>query len=302
MQPYQQLFDKVLTRTDPEKAHHAAFRAIRAAQPVTRLVDGRRPRVQGPHARRVMGLDFPGLLGLAAGFDKNARRHRRAGQHGLRVRRDRHRHGGAAARQPEATAGPPAGRPRGGQPDGLQQRRRRGGRAPARRAPAGPHRPSRSAYRSASTSARPRWCPRSTPSATTRRAPPCSRRTPTTWSSTSPRRTLPGCATCRPSSGSSRCCGPSARRADDVSDRHVPLLVKIAPDLDDEDVLAVADLAIALGLDGIVATNTTISPRRAGQHARAGRGGRRRRALRAAAARRAPPRCSGCCATGSVPT
>lgn len=40
--------------------------------------------------------------------------------------------------------------------------------------------------------------------------------------------------------------------------RRVPLLVKIAPDLADEDVLAVADLALELGLDGIVATNTTI--------------------------------------------
>ena len=48
-------------------------------------------------------------------------------------------------------------------------------------------------------------------------------------------------------------------RADDVSDHHVPLLVKIAPDLSDEDVLAVADLVLELGLDGIVATNTTIS-------------------------------------------
>jgi dihydroorotate dehydrogenase len=41
--------------------------------------------------------------------------------------------------------------------------------------------------------------------------------------------------------------------------RQVPLLVKIAPDLADEDVDAVADLAIELGLDGIIATNTTIS-------------------------------------------
>lgn len=41
--------------------------------------------------------------------------------------------------------------------------------------------------------------------------------------------------------------------------RKVPLLVKIAPDLGDEDVDAVADLALELGLDGIVATNTTIS-------------------------------------------
>ncbi len=38
-----------------------------------------------------------------------------------------------------------------------------------------------------------------------------------------------------------------------------PILVKIAPDLADEDVLAVADLALELGLDGVIATNTTIS-------------------------------------------
>lgn len=49
------------------------------------------------------------------------------------------------------------------------------------------------------------------------------------------------------------------RAADQVAPRRVPLLVKIAPDLSDEDVLAVADLALSLGLDGIVATNTTIS-------------------------------------------
>ena len=38
----------------------------------------------------------------------------------------------------------------------------------------------------------------------------------------------------------------------------VPVLVKIAPDLSDDDVDAVADLAVELGLAGIVATNTTI--------------------------------------------
>lgn len=41
--------------------------------------------------------------------------------------------------------------------------------------------------------------------------------------------------------------------------RRPPLLVKIAPDLADDDVLAVADLAEKLGLAGIVATNTTIA-------------------------------------------
>ena len=41
--------------------------------------------------------------------------------------------------------------------------------------------------------------------------------------------------------------------------RRVPLLVKIAPDLAEPDVDAVADLAVELGLDGIIATNTTLS-------------------------------------------
>lgn len=39
----------------------------------------------------------------------------------------------------------------------------------------------------------------------------------------------------------------------------VPVLVKIAPDLSDDDVDGVADLAVELGLAGIVATNTTIA-------------------------------------------
>jgi dihydroorotate dehydrogenase len=39
----------------------------------------------------------------------------------------------------------------------------------------------------------------------------------------------------------------------------VPLLIKIAPDLADEEVDAIADLAVELGLDGIIATNTTVS-------------------------------------------
>ncbi|UGY90367.1 quinone-dependent dihydroorotate dehydrogenase [Streptomyces gobiensis] len=44
-----------------------------------------------------------------------------------------------------------------------------------------------------------------------------------------------------------------------VTTRRVPLLVKIAPDLADEDIDAVADLAVELRLDGIIATNTTIA-------------------------------------------
>jgi dihydroorotate dehydrogenase len=45
----------------------------------------------------------------------------------------------------------------------------------------------------------------------------------------------------------------AARRAGGV-----PLLVKIAPDLSDEDVDAIADLALRERLDGLIATNTTI--------------------------------------------
>ncbi len=49
------------------------------------------------------------------------------------------------------------------------------------------------------------------------------------------------------------------RVADEAAGRHVPLCVKIAPDLADDDVVAVAELARAHGLDGLIATNTTIS-------------------------------------------
>jgi dihydroorotate dehydrogenase len=48
------------------------------------------------------------------------------------------------------------------------------------------------------------------------------------------------------------------RQADAVTDEHLPLLVKIAPDLDDDDVRVVADLVRELGVDGVVATNTTV--------------------------------------------
>ena len=70
----------------------------------------------------------------------------------------------------------------------------------------------------------------------------------------------------------------AVRRAlDSVASSRVPLLVKIAPDLADEDVDAVAALALDEGLDGIVATNTTIARSglrtSAGDVARVGAGG-----------------------------
>jgi len=55
--------------------------------------------------------------------------------------------------------------------------------------------------------------------------------------------------------------GPEAANGGETAaaGRRVPLLVKIAPDLADDDVDAIADLAVELGLDGIIATNTTIA-------------------------------------------
>ena len=50
-----------------------------------------------------------------------------------------------------------------------------------------------------------------------------------------------------------------ARAAQPSESGRVPLLIKIAPDLADEDIDAIADLALELRLDGIIATNTTVS-------------------------------------------
>jgi dihydroorotate dehydrogenase len=44
----------------------------------------------------------------------------------------------------------------------------------------------------------------------------------------------------------------------EASGTEVPLLIKIGPDLSDEELDAVAELAVTLGLDGIVAVNTTV--------------------------------------------
>ena len=70
---YRAFFRVVLLRLDPETAHHAAMLAIRAL--------GRSPQVAYRLRRRsvrrgrqvaAMGIDFPTPFGLAAGFDKNA--------------------------------------------------------------------------------------------------------------------------------------------------------------------------------------------------------------------------------------
>lgn len=262
--PYRALFDRVLTRVDPEQAHHAAFTAIRGATPVLKGLDRIDPR---RHAGvRVMGIDFPGVLGLAAGFDKNA-----VGIDAL-----------AALGFGFIEIGTVTGEPQPGNP------RPRLARLPADRAVVNrmgfnndgaeavavrlARRHSRLDSHEHGTSRRPvlginigktKLVPEDAAIADYEKstgllAPYADYLVVNVSSPNTPGlRDLQAVARLEPLLKAVR------RRADevtlDVAGKRVPLLVKIAPDLSDDDVLAVADLAVALGLDGIVATNTTIS-------------------------------------------
>ncbi|WP_423924000.1 quinone-dependent dihydroorotate dehydrogenase [Frigoribacterium sp. 2-23] len=72
--PYRVLFDTVFARMDPEDAHHLAFRVMRAVPAVG--LGGLVRRLTGPDASlavETLGLRFPSPFGVAAGFDKDAR-------------------------------------------------------------------------------------------------------------------------------------------------------------------------------------------------------------------------------------
>ncbi len=195
------------------------------------LLTGLDRSTAGACARRsrsiAMGLTFPHVLGLAAGFDKNA-----VGIDALGALGFGHVEIGTVTGEPQP--GNPAPRlfrlvedraivnRMGFNNDGAEVvaerlaargRSGRDARGPGSRATM----PTRC---SASTSARPRSCPTTTRprcSPTTARAPSCSRRTPTTSSSTSARPTPPACAASRPSTGSSRCSQHVRRVADGVT-------------------------------------------------------------------------------------
>ena len=70
---YRALFRTVLVRMPPESAHHAAMLGIRGlgATPVLGTAV-RAAALRGASRTRAMGLVFPTPFGLAAGFDKNA--------------------------------------------------------------------------------------------------------------------------------------------------------------------------------------------------------------------------------------
>lgn len=246
---YRALFDHVLSRTDPEKAHHSAFRAIRAARPVTGL-----RRTPGRPVQ-ALGLTFPNVLGLAAGFDKNA-----VGIDGLGALGFGHVEIGTVTgeAQPgnpqprlfrlpddravinrmgfnndgaEMVAARLASRSRG--LDKLDHRNR-----PVLGVNIGKSKvvPEDEAVRDYEKSAR-----LLAPYADYLVVNVSSPNTPGLRNLQAVEKLEPILTSVQAIAGD------------------IPLLVKIAPDLADDDVLGVADLALAIGLDGIIATNTTIS-------------------------------------------
>jgi dihydroorotate dehydrogenase len=268
---YQLLFDKVFTRIDPERAHHAAFRAIRAAGPVASRSHLRRSRTRTErpdHAVSALGLTFPNVLGLAAGFDKNA-----VGVDALAALGFGHVEIGTVTAQ--AQPGNP--RPRlfrlpadravvnrmGFNNDGAEAVAQRLA-ARQRRLQQHGHSASRGVpvvlgVNIGKTKVVPDDDQQAVQAdyekSTGLLAPYADYLVVNVSSPNTPGlRNLQAVERLEPLLGAVR-----ARAERATGDRRVPLLVKIAPDLTDEDVLAVADLATAVGLDGVIATNTTIA-------------------------------------------
>ena len=239
---YRTLFDHVLTRTDAERAHHTAFRAIRAARPGLGLI-----RTPGRPVQ-ALGLTFPNVLGLAAGFDKNA-----VGIDGLAALGFGHVEVGTVTG--EAQPGNP--KPRlfrlpadravinrmGFNNDGaevvarrLAARGRRPGVVLGVNIGKSKVVPEEEAVRDYEKSAR-------------LLAPHADYLVVNVSSPNTPGlRNLQAVEKLE----------PILTSVQKIADG-VPLLVKIAPDLADADVLDVADLALSVGLDGIIASITTIS-------------------------------------------
>ncbi|MBS1944189.1 MAG: quinone-dependent dihydroorotate dehydrogenase, partial [Bacteroidetes bacterium] len=68
------LLRPLLFRLNPERAHHLTFSMLEVAKHIPgalAIVGGKRPPTQA--AVEVMGLQFPGPVGLAAGMDKDAK-------------------------------------------------------------------------------------------------------------------------------------------------------------------------------------------------------------------------------------
>jgi dihydroorotate dehydrogenase len=248
---YDAVFDNVFAHIDPEVAHEQAFAAIRIGGPALRHV------IKVPKApRTVMGIEFPHAFGLAAGFDKNAKAV--PGLLGL---------GFGHVEVGTVTARPQPGNPKprlfrllddravvnrmGFNNDGAavvagrlhRLRRTRVGRKAVVGVNIGRTKatPVESAVADYVESAR-------------LLAPFASYLVVNVSSPNTPGlRDLQAVDELRPLLTAVKAVTDAPARGP-----RVPLVVKIAPDLADDDVDAVADLALELDLDGISATNTTI--------------------------------------------
>jgi dihydroorotate dehydrogenase len=247
---YDVLFDHVATRIDPERAHHLGFRAIRAAGPVL----ARRKQPWAPvHA---LGLTFPNRLGLAAGFDKNA-----VGIDALAALGFGHVEVGTVTG--EAQPGNPAPRLFRLTADRAVVNRmgfnNDGAEVVARRLAARGRRPGPVlGVNIGKTKVVPdddQAAVEADYAKSTRLLAPHADYLVVNVSSPN----TPGLRNLQAVEKLQPLLEHVRRTADRVTAARVPLLVKIAPDLADDDVLGVADLALAIGLDGIIATNTTIS-------------------------------------------
>ncbi len=71
---YHRLFDALMSRLDAERAHQLGFAALRSGTRLPGVVSLLRSVGRSAPAGQVraLGLTFPGPLGIAAGFDKNA--------------------------------------------------------------------------------------------------------------------------------------------------------------------------------------------------------------------------------------
>ncbi len=251
------LFNLVFRRMDPEKAHHLAFFWIRlaAAVPGLRGLVAAVLAPKDPALRtRALGLDLPGPFGLAAGFDKNA-----VGIDGLAMLGFDYVEIGTVTAEPQP--GNPAPRLfRLIEDRALINRmgfNNEGSAAVAARLAARQDRSGRTVVgvNIGKTKVVPEAEAVADYIASTERLARHADYFVVNVSSpnTPGLRNLQAVDQLRPLLSAVR------RTLDETCrQRHVPLLVKIAPDLADADIDQVADLALELGLDGIIATNTTI--------------------------------------------
>ncbi|NOY92879.1 MAG: quinone-dependent dihydroorotate dehydrogenase, partial [Deltaproteobacteria bacterium] len=248
--PYARILRPLLFRIDPERAHHLAFAALRAglSTRAARSVARRRLAPRDPAlAVEVLGLRFPTPIGLAAGFDKDALGFEALGAVGF-----------GFVEVGTLTADPQPGnaRPRLFRLPADQALLNRMGFNNAGAAAAAPRlrgpRETLVGVNIGKTKKVPAERAEQDYAKSARLLAPHADYLVVNVSSpnTPGLRDLQAVERLRPILEAVRAACPEPKP---------PLLVKIAPDLSDEDVRAVARLSLDLGLDGIIATNTSIS-------------------------------------------